>query len=103
MQRTTMHKRAKELISKLSLQPHPEGGHFREIFRSLHKVQRLDERSERSALTTIYFCSLRASMGAGTGSRPMRPGTSTKEIHLEVYWIDGRNVVHQAPKHLRSY
>jgi len=34
MQRTAMHKRAKELISELSLQPHPEGGHFREIFRS---------------------------------------------------------------------
>ena len=46
MQRTAMHERAKELISELSLQPHPEGGLFREIFRSAHKVQPLDERLE---------------------------------------------------------
>ena len=37
-----MHKRAKDLISQLRLQPHPEGGYFREIFKSAHKVQRLD-------------------------------------------------------------
>jgi cupin superfamily protein DUF985 len=63
MQRTAMHKRAKELISELSLQPHPEGGHFREIFRSPHKVQPLDERSERSALTTIYFLLVKGQHG----------------------------------------
>ena len=50
-----MRKRAKELISELDVKPHPEGGYFREIFRSKHKVQPLDERSARSALTTIYF------------------------------------------------
>jgi predicted cupin superfamily sugar epimerase len=52
-----MHKRAKDLISELRLQPHPEGGYFREVFRSADKVQPLDERSARVALTTIYFCS----------------------------------------------
>ena len=50
-----MHKRAENLISNLDLQPHPEGGYFREVFRSAHEVQPLDERSARSALTTIYF------------------------------------------------
>jgi uncharacterized protein len=47
--------RAEELIELLQLQPHPEGGHFREIFRSAHKVQPADARAVRDALTTIYF------------------------------------------------
>lgn len=29
-----MHSRAAELITKLNLEPHPEGGYYREIFRS---------------------------------------------------------------------
>ena len=37
-----MHPRAAQLIRDLSLQPHPEGGHFAEVHRS-------------RALTTIYF------------------------------------------------
>ena len=61
-----MHNRARELISKLSLQPHPEGGYFREIFRSAHKVQPLDERSARSALTTIYFLLTKGQHGERT-------------------------------------
>jgi uncharacterized protein len=44
-----------DLISSLGLTPHPEGGHFREVFRSDARVQPLDERSDRPALTTIYF------------------------------------------------
>ena len=75
-----MHKRAQDLIGELRLQPHPEGGYFREVFRSAHKVQPLDERSARSALTTIYFLLTKGRTGAGTGSHPMRPGTSTKAI-----------------------
>ena len=50
-----MQDRASHLISTLGLQPHPEGGHFREVFRSSHAVQPQDGRAERSALTTIYF------------------------------------------------
>ena len=33
-------------------------------------------------------------MGVGTGSGPMRSGTSMKEIQL-IYWIDDRDAVHQ--------
>lgn len=40
-------------MKPLQLQAHPEGGHFQEVFRSVHKVQRGDD--ERSALTHIYF------------------------------------------------
>ena len=50
-----MHPRAAELIATLDLKPHPEGGFYREIFRSALVVQPDDERGERSALTTIYF------------------------------------------------
>ena len=58
-----MHKRAEDLITELGLQPHPEGGYFRESFRSAHKVQPLDERSLRSALTTIYFLLIKGQHG----------------------------------------
>ena len=50
-----MHPRAQSLIADLNLQPHPEGGYYREIFRSASRVQPADRRTERSALTAIYF------------------------------------------------
>jgi predicted cupin superfamily sugar epimerase len=46
--------RAEELIRALGLTPHPEGGLYREVFRSASRVR--DGRgAERPALTTIYF------------------------------------------------
>ena len=50
-----MHPRAVELIAQLSLQPHPEGGFYREMFRSRSVVAPADGRGPRAALTTIYF------------------------------------------------
>jgi predicted cupin superfamily sugar epimerase len=50
-----MHPRAAELIRTLALAPHPEGGYFREVFRSAERVQPTDGRTWRSALTTIFF------------------------------------------------
>jgi predicted cupin superfamily sugar epimerase len=50
-----MKSRATILISSLGLAVHPEGGHFREVHRSASRVQPADERSQRAALTTIYF------------------------------------------------
>lgn len=47
--------RADELIRELELSPHPEGGHFREVFRSPRHVRPADGRPDRSALTVIYF------------------------------------------------
>ena len=47
--------RGAELIRVLGLEPHPEGGHFRELFRSAGGVQPEDGRGARAALTTIYF------------------------------------------------
>jgi len=47
--------RAAELVRALGLAPHPEGGFYREVFRSTATVQTGDGRGERSALTTIDF------------------------------------------------
>ncbi len=47
--------RARELVRILGLQPHPEGGAFREVFRSALSVRPGDGRPDRSALTSIYF------------------------------------------------
>ena len=50
-----MHERARELISTLEMRPHPEGGYYREVYRSIDRVMPGDGRGERAALTTIYF------------------------------------------------
>ena len=50
-----MTRRADALIAELRLEPHPEGGHFRELFRSTCRVQPADRRGQRDALTTIFF------------------------------------------------
>jgi predicted cupin superfamily sugar epimerase len=50
-----MHPRAAELITMLDLRPHPEGGFYREVFRSDGQVDPADGRGRRAALTTIYF------------------------------------------------
>jgi len=50
-----MHSRASTLITQLDLRPHPEGGYYRELFRSPGSVVPDDGRGVRSALTTIYF------------------------------------------------
>ncbi|MBL8993313.1 MAG: cupin domain-containing protein [Spirochaetia bacterium] len=50
-----MDPRARELIQALKLEPHPEGGFYREVWRSQIRVKPADARTDRSALTTIYF------------------------------------------------
>lgn len=45
--------KSKALISKLGLLPHPEGGHYKELYRSASEVN--FHSGKRSALTTIYF------------------------------------------------
>jgi predicted cupin superfamily sugar epimerase len=48
-----VHPRAQHLIHTLGLAVHPEGGAFREVFRSARRVT--GEGRSRPALTTIYF------------------------------------------------
>jgi hypothetical protein len=47
--------RASTLVRELGLQPHPEGGHYRELFRSARGVRPDDGRAARRALTSIDF------------------------------------------------
>jgi predicted cupin superfamily sugar epimerase len=47
--------RAEQLIRDLALVPHPEGGHYREIYRAAATVSPGDGRRPRSALTCIDF------------------------------------------------
>ena len=48
-----MHARAADLVEALGLQPHPEGGWFREVYRSTDVVSR--DGAARDALTSIYY------------------------------------------------
>jgi predicted cupin superfamily sugar epimerase len=50
-----MDPRAADLIARLGLIRHPEGGYYREVYRSQSRVRRIADRAERGALTTIYF------------------------------------------------
>jgi hypothetical protein len=54
-----MHPRASTLIGELGLSSHPEGGFFREIYRSASLVRPADAAATRTAVTTIYFLLVR--------------------------------------------
>lgn len=56
--------RVATLKASLGLQPHPEGGHFREIYRSPAQVDPRDGRPLRSALTVIDFLLARGEWSA---------------------------------------
>jgi len=42
-------------IKHLNLQPHPEGGWYREVFRSANQVTRLNSAAAKQACTSIYY------------------------------------------------
>ncbi len=88
--------RAADLIRDLDLAPHPEGGFFREVFRSPHRVQPLDGRPERSALTTIHFL-----LPRGAHSRWHRVGSDEVWHFIEgdplvLTWVEGDGAVRGA-------
>jgi len=58
------HPRIAELTRELGLTPHPEGGSYREVWRSPSQVRPSDGRGPRSAMTTIWFL-----LAAGEWSR----------------------------------
>jgi len=47
--------RVDALVRRLELAPHPEGGFYREIWRSAHEVLPDDGRGARAGVTSIYF------------------------------------------------
>ena len=50
-----MNRSVQTLVNRLGLEPHAEGGYYREIYRSATMVKPGDDRPIRSAATTIYF------------------------------------------------
>ncbi|MES2946149.1 MAG: cupin domain-containing protein, partial [Pseudomonadota bacterium] len=75
--------RARQLITQLGLQPHPEGGWYREIFRSAQLLQPADGRGSRSAITSIYFL-----LESGQHSRWHRVLSDEVWIYLEGLPLD---------------
>lgn len=67
------------VVRDLALAAHPEGGWYREVFRSPHRVVRADG-AERSALTFIWFL-----LGAGQHSAWHRVAGADETWH----WVDG--------------
>jgi predicted cupin superfamily sugar epimerase len=50
-----MSQRVKDLIEQLQLMPHPEGGYYKEVYRSGESVHSDRAGAKRSAVTDIYF------------------------------------------------
>lgn len=80
--------RADELIASLQLAPHPEGGYYRQVFKSERRVND----GSRSALTAIHFL-----LRAGERSRWHRVKSDEIWVHLEgspisFYSFDGKSV-----------
>jgi len=48
--------RPEHLIATLGLIPHPEGGHYGELYRSAATVLPADRRGQRASLTTSISC-----------------------------------------------
>lgn len=48
-------KAARDIIKKLKLRPHPEGGYYKEVYRSDMQLQSPAANAKRNALTCIYF------------------------------------------------
>jgi len=65
-------------VESLGLAPHPEGGFYREIFRSAEQVTPADGRGTRSALTVIHFL-----LPAGAHSRWHEVRSDEQWTHLE--------------------
>src|SRR5579862_1795835 len=83
-----LHPRAASLIAELGLLPHPEGGYYRELFRSGEPVRPADGRGDRAALTTIYFL-----LASGQHSRWHRVASDEAWHHyegdaLELLWLE---------------
>ena len=73
-----MELRSAALIRALDLIPHPEGGHFREVFRSPNEVVPGDGRPARSAFTAIHYL-----LVGGKCSRWHRLASDEVWVHLE--------------------
>jgi predicted cupin superfamily sugar epimerase len=90
-----MDPKAARLIHELDLRPHPEGGYYREVFRSCREVQPLDARPARSALTTIYFLLVEGQVNRWHRVASDEVWHFYEGVPVELFWIDAKEVVHR--------
>ncbi len=86
-----MHARATELIRTLGLKPHPEGGHYLEVFRSSRIIPVGDGR--RPAATHIFFL-----LAEGEHSRWHRLASDELWQWYEGSPLELRTVPHRDPR-----
>ena len=79
--------RAAALVASLALQPHPEGGFYRELFRSADGVQTV-RGATRSALTVIHFLLPRGQHSALHRVRADEAWHFVEGDPLELLWVD---------------
>ena len=92
----SMTTRASDLIARLGLQPHPEGGYYAEAHRSKITVRPDDGRPARAALTSIYYLLV----DRGT-SRWHRVASDEVWLHLEGAPLD-LHLLDETTRSLRS-
>jgi predicted cupin superfamily sugar epimerase len=73
-----MNDRAARLVRDLRIEPHPEGGYYRQTFKSSATVTTDGRQVERAALTAIYFL-----LVAGEHSRWHRVKSDEIWTHIE--------------------
>ena len=84
------------LIDRLELQPHAEGGFYRETYRCPELLTGLPGRGTRSASTAILFCSHLDTFRRCIGSKATRCGTSTPARRFEslnYQWMERATII----------
>ena len=87
-------KAAADIIARLDLKPHPEGGHYRDTFATPKRGRRVDVRDRPRSIS----CSPAANARTGIASMPRRPGTTMRAARSHAYEIADaeRRAQHQA-------
>ena len=81
--------RARALVAQLDLVPHPEGGYYREIFRSSERVLTDRHGASRAALTVIHFLLTQGSYSAAHRVLADEAWHFVEGDPLELMWATG--------------
>ena len=86
--------RARALVAQLELVPHPEGGFYREIFRSSERVLAGPRGASRSALTVIHFLLPQGTHSAAHRVLADEAWHFVEGDPLELMWVDKADAWH---------
>ncbi len=93
-----MQERIQELIERLDLTPHPEGGWYKETYRSELLVGGSDVETvfgdQRNAATSIYFLLVEGTFSAFHKIRSDEQWHFYEGSHVEIHVIDGKGDHH---------